>query len=118
MITFDEFSEMLERNCFNSWRTSIGRSNNEVIESVNAVIFTRNDNNKDGTWEFSFALRIGNKWYQAVKIIDRVEYDIYNPPSFDDMKNGNVKCNMSPQNIASSLAIDLLSDIDKKIGIG
>ncbi len=114
-ITLDEFSEMLERNCFNAWRSVIGRDNVDIIESVNSVLFTRSE--CDGKWVFSFALRIGERWHQAKTEMERIEYDPYDPPPFDDTEGFDPKRHMSPQNIASEASIELLTEVGKKVGV-
>lgn len=114
-ITLDEFSEMLERNCFNAWRSVIGRDNVEIIESVNSVLFTRSET--DGGWTFSFALRIGERWHQAKKDVDAIEYDPYDPPPFDDTEEFDPRKHMSPQNIASEVSIELLTEVGRKVGV-
>ena len=114
-ITLDEFSEMLERNCFNAWRSVIGRDNVEIIESVNSVLFTRSET--DGRWTFSFALRIGERWHQVKKDVDAIEYDPYDPPPFDDTEEFDPRKHMSPQNIASEVSIELLTEVGRKVGV-
>ena len=114
-ITLDEFSEMLERNCFNAWRSVIGRDNVEIIESVNSVLFTRSET--DGRWTFSFALRIRERWHQAKKDVDAIEYDPYDPPPFDDTEEFDPRKHMSPQNIASEVSIELLTEVGRKVGV-
>lgn len=114
-ITFDEFSEVLERNCFNAWRSVIGRDNVDAIESVNSVLFTRVEGEE--LWTFSFALRIGERWHQAKKEIDRIEYDPCDPPPFDDTEGFDLRRHMSPQNIASEVSVDLLTEVARKVGI-
>lgn len=114
-ITMDEFSEMLERNCSSAWRSVIGRDNVDIIESVNSVLFTRSES--EDKWTFSFALRIGERWHQAKREINRIDYDPYDPPPFDDSESFDAKKHMSPQNMASEVSIDLLTEVGKKVGV-
>lgn len=109
IVDFDEFSEMIERSCFNSWRSVIGLANEDIIGGVDSILFTRDE--KDDKWEFSFALRVHGKWSQSKQDVKPVEFDPFNPPDPND-----VEANMSPQNRASSISIELLSSVAKKIG--
>ena len=108
-VDFDEFSEMIERACFNSWRSVIGLANEELITSVDSILFTRQEHGDK--WEFSFALRVDTKWSQSKIEMEPIEFDPFGP-----IDPQNVEENMSPQNKASSISIDLLSNVAKKIG--
>lgn len=107
-MEFVEFSEIIERACYNSWRTVLGRDKEDTIAKINSVLFTMND--KGDIWEYSFALRIDKKWYQSKIEMPPVEYDIYEPAPFFD-----VDANKSPQNIASEKAIEILNTIAGEI---
>ena len=109
MFDFEEFSEMVERNCFNSWRSVLGVLDDAetVIKESDSILFTRKD--KGDKWEFSFSLRRLGVWVQVIKAIEPFEYDLLNPS--DPL---NVEANMSPQNRASILATDLLTELAQK----
>ena len=92
-----------------------GRLSAGIIESVNSVLFTRSET--DGRWTFSFALRIGERWHQAKKDVDAIEYDPYDPPPFDDTEEFDPRKHMSPQNIASEVSIELLTEVGRKVGV-
>lgn len=109
--TFDEFSEMMERLFANSWRSAIGRNNQDVIDSVTSTIFIRKVT--DEKWSFSFALRIHDVWYQAQHEIDEVQYDPIEPPDVDEYDRSR---SLSPQQQASALATDILNEIREKVG--
>ena len=76
-MTFEEFSESLERMCLCGWRAGIGRGNYEFIEAVNSILFTRERH--DGEWKFSLSLRVGKTWHQATGKCAPVEYDVLQP---------------------------------------
>lgn len=109
IVDFDEFSEMVERSCFNSWRSVIGMANEDIISSVDSVLFTRQE--REGAWEFSFALRSDGRWSQSKMEMEPIEFDPFNPPDLSD-----VQASMSPQNKASSISIELLGSVAKKMG--
>lgn len=113
-MRFDEFSEMVERNCFTSWRSVVGRDLEDLIESVNSMVVTRSCD--DDGWTFSFGLRIDRKWYQAKRTIPPVEYDILEPQphgeEFDPARS------MSPDNTASELSIEIMSEVAEEVRRG
>ena len=49
--------------------------------------------------------------------MERIEYDPYDPPPFDDTEGFDPKRHMSPQNIASEASIELLTEVGKKVGV-
>lgn len=98
-VTFDSFSELVERNCFNSWRASIGRENRQLIDNINSIMLTRSD--KGAQWEFSFCVRVGKRWFQSTKAIDAFEYD---PMDLED--DG-----LSPNNKAMGIACDIMDSL-------
>lgn len=101
MSSFSEFSELMERNCYASWRSVIGRQNEYRIESVDSTVFTMQD--KDGEWRYSFAIRSDGRWYQGKASTLPVSYDIFAPND-----NGQ---NRSPENVASDLSFAILEEI-------
>lgn len=115
-VGFDGFSEILERNCFNAWRSVFGRDDRELIEAVNSVLFTRSESG--GMWTFSFAVRRGDRWFQAKEEIPEVTYDPMDPPPFDDASPEGVRSQMSPENLASELSVRLLGEVARKVRDG
>lgn len=111
MMQFEEFAELVERCCFNSWRSAIGKDNEPLISEISSILFTKEEA-VDG-WRFSFALRRFKKWAQAEMKIEPVEYDPYDPPPIDEY---DPKRSMSPQNQASQLATELLTAVANKLG--
>jgi len=109
MSPFEEFSELVERVCFNSWRSSIGREDSETSR-VSSILFTKEE--LGGVWRFSFALRVDGRWYQSQCETEPVEYDPYDPPPIDEF---DPKRSVSPQNLASSMAGDMLVDVYRRI---
>ena len=103
IVDFDSFSELVERNCFNSWRASIGRENRELISKINSIMMTRSD--KGSQWEFSFCVRVGKRWFQATRKIDAFEYD----PA--DLENTD----LSPNNKAMGLACDIMDALRNNV---
>lgn len=104
-VAFDEFAEMLERNCISLWRTVVGRDDDDVILQVNSILFTKKISD-DGMWVFGFALRRISRWYQHQSEIEPIEYDPIDPPrEFDPNKS------VSPQNRASTLAVDMVQSV-------
>lgn len=73
-MTFDEFSEVVERMCCCGWRSVFGKNNQDVIDRVNSIMVTRKNHGNE--WEFSFCLRIGKAWHQAVERIEPVRHDV------------------------------------------
>ena len=111
MSQFEEFSELLERTCFNSWRSAIGKDNEPLISEISSVLFTKEEA-ADG-WRFSFALRRFGRWVQVERTIEPIEYDPYDPPPIDDY---DPKRSMSPQNQASQLGTDMLCGVAEMLG--
>ena len=111
MIGFEEFAELLERICFNSWRSALGKDNDALISEISTIAFSKED--IGGKWRFSFALRRFGRWAQAQREISPIEYDPYDPPPIDVYESGK---SQSPQNIASQLAIEMLQQIADVLG--
>lgn len=107
-VDFDEFSEMVERACFNSWRSVVGVANGAVIDNVDSILLTRSEGER---WAFSFALRVDGRWSQSKVEVEPLEYDPFAEPDPND-----VEASMSPMNRASSISIELLSDVARKAG--
>ena len=112
MSQFEEFAELLERCCFNSWRSAIGKDNEPLISEISSILFTKEEA-YDG-WRFSFALRRFGKWVQVERTIEPIEYNPYDPPAFDEPNY--LKHNMSPQNTASQLGTEILLAVAEKLG--
>ena len=106
MTQFEDFAEMVERICFSSWRSAIGRDDEELISEVSTVLFSKED--KGARWEFSFALRRFGRWSQSKREIERVEYDPMDPPPAGMY---DPKRSQSPQNRASELATEMLLEV-------
>ena len=109
MTSFEEFAELVERICFNSWRSAIGKENEALISEVSTVLFSKEEGRQ---WEFSFALRRYGRWAQSKRRIDPVEYDPMDPPpagTFDPLRS------MSPQNRASELATEMLLEVAERL---
>lgn len=98
---FDGFSQVVERMCFNGWRAALGIDTPELLDDVNSVMLTRS--HKPNRWEFSFCLRIGKRWHQAVAEVPPVEFDV-----FEDTFT-------RPKDIAMGLVDDLLTKVRKDI---
>lgn len=110
MSAFEDFSELLERSCFNSWRSAIGRDDDFILSCVSSVLYTKEE--VGGKWRFSFALRKNGRWHQCQRDIEPVAYDPYDPPpagEFDPKKS------MSPQNVASQLASEMLCEVARMV---
>ena len=101
MTTFADFSEIMERDCYASWRSVVGRQNEYKIATVDSTVFTMQD--KGDKWSFSFAIRSDGRWHQGKVEIEPVSYDIFSPN--DDGQN------RSPANIASDLSFSILEKI-------
>ena len=110
MTEFAEFAEFLERICSSSWRSAVGRDNEELISEVSTVLFSMED--KGEKWEFSFALRRFGRWSQAKREIAKVEYDPMDPPPAGVY---DPKRSQSPQNKASELATEMLLEVAEKL---
>ena len=108
-MDFEEFAEIMERLCFGSWRSAIGKDRDDVISEVSSVLFTKDDLGDE--WKFTFALRRDGRWVQSSAVVGRVEWDPYDPPSIDDYDPDR----RSPQNIASTHALEMLEDIAGRI---
>lgn len=109
MTQFEEFSEMVERICFNSWRSAVGKDNEGLISEVSTILFSKEEGRE---WEFSFALRRFGRWAQAKRSIEPVEYDPINPPPV----TGYDPKQRSPQNQASELAMEMLLEVAERLG--
>ena len=46
MISFDEFSKIMERDCCMAWRTVLGE---HVAETVDSTVFTMQEKEVDGS---------------------------------------------------------------------
>lgn len=110
MVPFEEFAEMVERVCFNSWRSAVGKDNEALISEVSTILFTKEEGAK---WEFSFALRRYGRWAQSKREIEPVEYDPMDPPPISQF---DPKRSMSPQNQASQLAMEMLLEVSERLG--
>ncbi len=110
MFDYAEFAEMVERRLSLSWRSVVSNGDSEFPRRVNATAFTMQD--KGVGWEFSYSLRIGRNWTQSSKTVKPFEYDVYEPPEPDDVEG-----NMSPENRASDVCMDILLDISCKLGM-
>ena len=111
MTDFEEFSEMVERVCFNSWRSAVGKDNEGLISEVSTVLFSKEE--KGAEWEFSFALRRFGRWAQSKRKIKPVEYDLLNPTPIGEF---DPRRSMSPQNQASQLATEMLLEVAERLG--
>lgn len=104
-MDYEGFCELVERACFNSWRTVIGRDNYK-LGLINSVIFTRSRN--DTKWDFSFGVRYGKTWCQFSCDMEPLEYDILSigkPGTYDPGRD------MSPENRAQDMASVLLAGV-------
>lgn len=110
MTSFEEFSEMLERGCFNSWRSAVGKDDEVMLSRISSVLFTKEE--LPSKWRFSFALRRDGRWVQCSRDVEPVEYDPYDPPPIDDFDPVR---SVSPQNLASTVASEMLSDISRRV---
>lgn len=108
---YDQFAEMLERNCRNLWRTVVGREDQDLILQVNSILFTKKiDEERNGSWAFSFALRRGERWGQEQVEVEPFVYDPLNAPrEFDEERS------LSPENRASALALEMVEGAVGKI---
>ena len=113
MSRFEDFSELLERVCFNSWRSAIGKDDEVLLSEISSVLFTKEES--EAGWKFSFSLRRFGRWAQATRTLEPLEYDPYDPPPIDEY---DPKVSMSPQNRASQLATDMLCAVAEKMGAG
>lgn len=105
MINFTDFSELMERNCYASWRSVIGRQNEYKIDTVDSTVFTMQE--RDGKWVYSFAIRSEGRWHQGKVETEPISYDIFAPN--DEGQN------RSPENIASDLSFSILDSIAKEL---
>lgn len=104
MTPFNEFTGKMERVLICAWRSVVCACN--IDENMfNSVMFSME--NEGNYWGYSFAVRTGSKWLQAVRRIKAFEYDIFAPND-----NGQ---NRSYDNVASELALDILSEIREKV---
>ena len=110
MSAFEDFSELLERVCFNSWRSAIGRDDELTLSEVSSVLFTKEE--VGGKWHFSFALRRLGRWAQSKREVEPLEYDPYDPPPVDEY---DPKRSQSPQNFASQLATEMLMEVRERL---
>lgn len=110
MSGFEQFAELVERICMNSWRSAIGARDSGVIESISSVLFSKED--KGDEWKFSFAVRERGRWVQSMRSVEPVEYDPYDPPpvtGFDPDRS------MSPQNRASTIALEMMEEVRERL---
>lgn len=105
MVPFEEFAEMVERGCFSSWRSAIGKDNEALISEVQSVLFTKED--KGSRWEFSFALRRYGRWAQSKRSMEPMQYDLLDPPPAGEY---DPRRSQSPQNRASELSLEMLME--------
>lgn len=105
MTAFEEFSELVERACFNSWRSALGKDDEGLISEISTILFSKEEG---AQWEFSFALRRYGRWAQAKRSIEPVRYDPMDPPPVTEF---DPRRSMSPQNQASQLAMEMLLDV-------
>lgn len=110
MSPFEEFSELLERVCFNSWRSALGKDDEALIEEVSSILFTKEETPQG--WRFSFSLRRFGKWAQATRTVEPLEYDPYDPPPIDEY---DPKRSMSSQNVASQTGTDMLVELAERM---
>ena len=110
MVPFEEFAEMVERGCVNSWRSAIGKDNEGLIAEVQTVLFSKED--KGGNWEFSFALRRYGRWAQSKRAVEPIQYDLLNPPPAGEY---DPKRSQSPQNKASELSTEMLLEVAERL---
>ena len=102
-MTLDEFSEIVERMCVCGWRSVLGRNNSATIRGVNSVMVTHSD--VGGTWEFSFCLRYGKGWHQAVERMAPVDHS---PMDMD---------NDPPSRVASELSFRLMERVAEDMNL-
>ena len=110
MTSFEDFSEMVERSCFNSWRSAVGKDDEVMLSRISSILFTKEE--LPSIWRFSMALRRDGRWVQCSRDVEPVEYDPYNPQPIDEFDP--VK-SLSPQNMASSVALDMLTEISRRV---
>lgn len=101
MTTFADFSEIMERDCYASWRSVIGRQNEYLIDSVDSTVFTMQET--DDRWIYSFSIRSNGKWHQGKAETVPITYDV-----LASNEHGE---NRSPENVASDLAFSILERI-------
>lgn len=107
--SFTEFAEMVERRLSASWRSVVVMHDDEMLGEITSTVFTM-DGSGD-KWKFSFALRRDGMWYQSKCEVDPFDYEVVDLPDRND-----VRANMSPENRASEVSIEMLSDIRDKMG--
>ena len=111
MSAFEDFSEMLERTCFNGWRSVIGRGDEALLSEISTVIYTKEDRGSE--WAFSFGLRRFGRWAQCQRQIEPVDFDPLDLPPADRF---DPKKSMSPMNKASALGIEMISEVAERLG--
>ena len=106
---YDDFSELVERACFNGWRSVVGRDDHR-IDFINSIVFTRH--REELKWEFSFGLRYGKTWCQATCDMKPLNYDVLDIGPAGTYEPDR---DMSPENKAQDMAMLLLADVRDKL---